>query len=182
MNGFTGIKTAATVELPDAGTVMDPSTWWAWPATPWTDADDGSSRLSEAPAAARATRSTPPAAPCTGADRPAHGQAARPAECSVRDRRARPGRSDLVDLPAHDRRLPRTRPGHRPAADDHPHRRTSHAVPEARREVITLGQTLGKRAADNLAYFDRPGTSNGPPRRSTAVSSIFAAPPSDPET
>ncbi|WP_162139312.1 transposase, partial [Mycobacterium canetti] len=29
-------------------------------------------------------------------------------------------------------------------------------------EVITLGRTLKKRAADVLAYFDRPGTSNGP--------------------
>lgn len=29
-------------------------------------------------------------------------------------------------------------------------------------EVITLGRTLKKRAADELAYFDRPGTSNGP--------------------
>ena len=29
-------------------------------------------------------------------------------------------------------------------------------------EVITLGRTLAKRAADVLAYFDRPGTSNGP--------------------
>ena len=29
-------------------------------------------------------------------------------------------------------------------------------------EVITLGRTLKKRAADVLAYFERPGTSNGP--------------------
>ncbi len=36
------------------------------------------------------------------------------------------------------------------------------AVPMALREVITLGRTLKKRAADILAYFDRPGTSNGP--------------------
>jgi transposase len=28
--------------------------------------------------------------------------------------------------------------------------------------VITLGRTLTKRGADVLAYFDRPGTSNGP--------------------
>jgi transposase len=35
-------------------------------------------------------------------------------------------------------------------------------VPKALREVITLGRTLNKRAADVLAYFDRPGTSNGP--------------------
>jgi transposase len=35
-------------------------------------------------------------------------------------------------------------------------------VPAALTEVITLGRTLTKRAADVLAYFDRPGTSNGP--------------------
>jgi transposase len=38
----------------------------------------------------------------------------------------------------------------------------SHGVPAALTEVITLGRTLNKRAADILAYFDRPGTSNGP--------------------
>lgn len=38
----------------------------------------------------------------------------------------------------------------------------SHGVPTALTELITLGRTLKKRAADVLAYFDRPGTSNGP--------------------
>ena len=38
----------------------------------------------------------------------------------------------------------------------------SHGVPSALTEIITLGRTLTKRAADVLAYFDRPGTSNGP--------------------
>lgn len=38
----------------------------------------------------------------------------------------------------------------------------SSGVPGALREVITLGRTLKKRATDVLAYFDRPGTSNGP--------------------
>jgi transposase len=36
------------------------------------------------------------------------------------------------------------------------------AVPAALTELITLGRTLKRRAADVLAYFDRPGTSNGP--------------------
>ena len=35
-------------------------------------------------------------------------------------------------------------------------------VPAALTELITLGRTLTKRAVDVLAYFDRPGTSNGP--------------------
>ncbi len=38
----------------------------------------------------------------------------------------------------------------------------SHGVPAALRELVTLGRTLRRRAGDVLAYFDRPGTSNGP--------------------
>jgi transposase len=38
----------------------------------------------------------------------------------------------------------------------------SQGVPKALTEIIKLGRTLKKRAADILAYFDRPGTSNGP--------------------
>ena len=38
----------------------------------------------------------------------------------------------------------------------------SRDVPAALSEVTTLGRTLKTRAADILAYFDRPGTSNGP--------------------
>ncbi|MBB6121086.1 transposase [Nocardiopsis algeriensis] len=37
-----------------------------------------------------------------------------------------------------------------------------HGVPSLLTELITLGRTLKKRAADVLAYFERPGTSNGP--------------------
>jgi len=37
-----------------------------------------------------------------------------------------------------------------------------HGVPAALTELVTLGRTLKRRAADVLAYFDRPGTSNGP--------------------
>jgi transposase len=35
-------------------------------------------------------------------------------------------------------------------------------VPKPLQELITLGRTLKKRATDVLAYFDWPGTSNGP--------------------
>jgi len=38
----------------------------------------------------------------------------------------------------------------------------SRGVPAALREVITLGRTPKKRAADVLAHFDLPGISNGP--------------------
>ena len=38
----------------------------------------------------------------------------------------------------------------------------SSGVPAALTEVATLGRTLKRRAGDVLAYFERPGTSNGP--------------------
>jgi transposase len=38
----------------------------------------------------------------------------------------------------------------------------SRDVPAALKELITLGRTLNRRAADMLAYFDGPRTSNGP--------------------
>jgi transposase len=38
----------------------------------------------------------------------------------------------------------------------------SSGVPKALVELTKLGRTLKKRAADVLAYFDRPSTSNGP--------------------
>jgi len=38
----------------------------------------------------------------------------------------------------------------------------SHDVPAGLTELITLGRTLKRRATDVLAYFERPGTSNGP--------------------
>src|SRR6266540_7460923 len=57
-----------------------------------------------------------------------------------------------------------SRPDHvRPARYTRP--RSHRAVarpPAALTEVITLGRTLAKRAADMLAYFEVPGTSNAP--------------------
>jgi hypothetical protein len=38
----------------------------------------------------------------------------------------------------------------------------SHDVPTALTELRRLGRTLKQRALDVPAYFDRPGTSNGP--------------------
>ncbi|NQX14262.1 ISL3 family transposase, partial [Microbacteriaceae bacterium VKM Ac-2855] len=38
----------------------------------------------------------------------------------------------------------------------------SSGVPRVLKELVTLGRTMKARAADVLAYFDRPGTSNGP--------------------
>ena len=38
----------------------------------------------------------------------------------------------------------------------------SAGIPKALTELVTLGRTLKQRADDVLAYFERPGTSNGP--------------------
>jgi Transposase len=54
----------------------------------------------------------------------------------------------------------------------------SAGVPAALSEVITLGRTLKKRAVDVLAYFDRPGTSNGPTEAINGRLEHSAAPPS----
>jgi transposase len=51
----------------------------------------------------------------------------------------------------------------------------SHGVPAALTELRTLGRILKQRAGDVLAYLERPGTSNAPPKRSTAASNISAA-------
>ena len=68
----------------------------------------------------------------------------------------------MSHLSADDHRLPRPRP--------HPSPRSLTAlidclrqgVPTALVELRRLGRTLTQRAGDVLAYFDRPGTSNGP--------------------
>jgi hypothetical protein len=60
-------------------------------------------------------------------------------------------------------------------------------VPVALSEVNTLGRTLKKRAADALAYFEGPGTSNGTSNGPTEaingrLSNTSTAPPSDSAT
>lgn len=50
-----------------------------------------------------------------------------------------------------------------PGLDDCPGKPADgRGVPAALTEITALGRTLKRRAADVLAYFDRPGTSNGP--------------------
>lgn len=54
MDRFTGFKTAAAEQLPDA--VMVPSTSPGWPPTPWTGTDAGYSLRSTDTVAPRPTR------------------------------------------------------------------------------------------------------------------------------
>ena len=72
------------------------------------------------------------------------------------------GRGHLERLPAHDRRLPPPEPAPRPELMARLIDSISTGVPKALAEITKLGRTLKKRAADVLAYFDRPSTSNGP--------------------
>ena len=54
----------------------------------------------------------------------------------------------------------------------------SHSFPAQLIEITTLGRTLKRRAADVLAYFDSPGTSNVRPKPSTGDWNTYAAVPS----
>lgn len=61
-------------------------------------------------------------------------------------------------LPAHHRGLPRRRE----SSLGYGHRHPQHRGAPVLTELITLGRILRRRASDILAYFDRPGTLNGP--------------------
>ena len=65
IDGFTGFKTAATEEIPEATTVMDPFHVSDWAGTPSIGAADESSSNCTGTAAAPATRCTVPVALCT---------------------------------------------------------------------------------------------------------------------
>ena len=179
MDGFTGFKTATAEELPDAVAVMDPFHVVRLAG----DALDRCRRRVQQAIHGHRGRKDDPLYRArrtlhTGADLLTDKQQDRLAR-AVRRRRPRRGRGDLGDLPADDRRLPRTRPTPGPRADGQADRLGQPRRPAALSEIITLGRTLKKRAADVLAYFDRPGTSpTARPRRSTDGSSTSAAPPS----
>ncbi|MGK9281257.1 ISL3 family transposase [Micrococcus sp. Mcc89] len=162
MDGFTGFKTAAVEELPDVTTVMDPFhvTRLAGEAL-----DECRRRVQLAIHGHRGRKGDPLYAArrtlCTGAD-------------LLTDKRTDRLRALFAD-DAHveveatwgiyQRMI---------AAYRHEDRRRgrelmakliadiSTGVPKALVEITKLGRTLKKRAADVLAYFDRPGTSNGP--------------------
>ena len=162
MDGFTGFKTAASEEVPVAVAVMDPFHVVRLAG----DALDRCRRRVQqnlhGHRGRKATRSTARVGRCI----PAPG-------CSPRNRQHR--LDALFDVDEHaevevtwwiyQRMI---------AAYRHPDRAKgrelmvklidsiSHGVPAALVEIVTLGRTLKKRAADVLAYFDRPGTSNGP--------------------
>jgi len=162
MDGFSGFKTATTEELPEAATVMDP---FHVVRLSGNALDDCRRRIQVATCGHRG-RKTDPLYACrrtlhTGVDLLTDRQKARLAALFTGDIH--------VEVEATWHMYQRA-----VAAYREPDRTKGRAmmaalidtlsagVPKPLTELITLGRTLTKRAVDVLAYFDRPGTSNGP--------------------
>lgn len=162
MDGFTGFKTATTEELPDATAVMDPSHVIRLAG----DALDQCRRRVQQDLRGHRGRATDPLYRArrtlhTGLDLLTARQKTRLETLFAGD--------DHVEVETtwgiYQKMI---------AAYREPDRATGRirmqavidaigsGVPAALKEVIVVGRTLNKRAADILAYFDRPGTSNGP--------------------
>jgi transposase len=162
MDGFTGFKTAATEELPDAVAVMDPFHVVRLAG----DALDRCRRRVQQDLHGHRGRTGDPLYSArrtlhTGADLLTDKQTRRLKELFAAD--------EHVEVEAtwgiYQRMIAAYREPERARARTSMQQlinSISHGVPAALSEVITLGRTLKKRAADVLAYFDRPGTSNGP--------------------
>ncbi len=162
MDGFTGFKTATTEELPDAVAVMDPFHVVRLAG----DAMDQCRRRIQQIIHGHRGRAGDPLYSArrtlhTGADLLTDKQKARIAELFANDEHVQLEATWAIYqqmISAY--REPERAKGRQVMATliD----AVSHGVPNVLSEVITLGRTLKKRADDVLAYFDRPGTSNGP--------------------
>ncbi len=162
MDGFTGFKTATTEELPDAVAVMDP---FHVVRLAGDALDKCRRRVQQAIHGHRGRKGDP----LYSARRTLHTGAGLLTD-KQKDRLAALFADDAhVEVQATWGIYQRMIDAYR-EEDRHSGRElmvkliasVSHGVPKVLSEVITLGRTLNKRAADVLAYFDRPGTSNGP--------------------
>jgi len=162
MDGFTGFKTATTEELPDAVAVMDPfhAVRLAGQAL-----DECRRRVQQDTCGHRGRQGDPlyraRRTLQTGADLLTAKQKERIATLFADDAHVEVEATwgiyqTMVAAYRHPDRVKGRQLMTRLIAS------VSSGVPGALKEVITLGRTLKKRAADVLAYFDRPGTSNGP--------------------
>lgn len=162
MDGFTGFKTAAAETVPDAVAVMDPFHVVALAG----DALDRCRQRVQQDALGHRGRSGDPLygirrALRTGADLLTERQQQRLAAVFADDRHAEVEATwGIYQRIVAAYRNPDRRAGRAEL------RATitaiSHGIPATLTELITLGRTLKRRAGDVLAYFDRPGTSNGP--------------------
>jgi transposase len=162
MDGFTGFKTATTEEVPDAVAVMDP---FHVVRLAGNALDDCRRRVQQHVLGRRGRNGDP----LYGARRTLHTGAELLTDKQTDRLRALFCADEHVEIEATWGVYQRMIAAYR--QPDRAKGRTmmqalrvliSAGVPTALQEVITLGRTLKKRAADILAYFDRPGTSNGP--------------------
>ena len=162
MDGFTGFKTATTEELPDAVAVMDP---FHVVRLAGEALDQCRRRVQHTTCGHRGRAGDPLFASRrtlhTGADLLTDKQRQRLDELFATDEHV----AVEVTWGVYQKMIAAYRD------PDRTHGRTlmaalidalSHNVPTVLSEITTLGRTLKRRAADILAYFDRPGTSNGP--------------------
>ena len=162
MDGFTGFKTAAAEELPDAAAVMDP---FHVVRLAGDALDECRRRVQQAIHGHRGRKHDPLYSARrtlhTGAGLLTSKQTARLTDLFATDQH--------VEVEAtwgiYQRMITAYREPDRAQGRKLMQQlinSVSPSVPAALTEIITLGRTLTKRAADILAYFDRPGTSNGP--------------------
>ena len=162
MDGFTGFKTATTEELPDAVAVLDP---FHVIRLAGDALDQCRRRVQQAIHGHRGRKGDPLYSARrtlhTGADLLTDKQKARLAALFATEEH------DHVEATwkVYQRMIAAYRHPDRAKGRDLMNKlidSVSHSIPAAPKEVATLGRTLKRRAADVLAYFDRPGTSNGP--------------------
>jgi transposase len=162
MDGFTGFKTAAAEELPDAVAVMDP---FHVVRLAGQALDECRRRVQQATRGHRGRKTDPlyraRRTLHTGADLLTDKQKNRLTDLFTSD--------EHVEVEAtwgiYQRMIAAYREPDRTRGRELMQKlihSVSRGVPAALTEVTTIGRTLNKRAADILAYFDRPGTSNGP--------------------
>jgi transposase len=162
MDGFTGFKTATTEELPDAVAVMDPFHVVRLAG----DALDKCRRRIQQHLHGHRGRTGDPLYSArrtlhTGTSLLTDKQKARLDALFADDAHA----AVEITWAAYQRMITAYREPDRARGRDLMNKlitSLSSGVPAALAELRTLGRTLTQRATDVLAYFDRPGTSNGP--------------------
>ncbi len=162
MDGFTGFKTATTEELPDAVTVLDPFHAVRLAG----DALDECRRRVQQTLHGHRGRADDPLYRArrtlhTGLDLLTTRQKARLEALFAGDEHVEVEATWAVYqrmIAAYREPKPAEGKARMQAVID----ALSSGVPAALTELAVLGRTLKKRAPDILAYFDRPGTSNGP--------------------
>ncbi len=162
MDGFTGYKTAAAEEIPQAVAVMDP---FHVARLAGNAVDECRRRIQLATCGHRGRKSDPlyqaRRTLLTGSDLLTDKQTNRLDALFADDRHVQVQTTWAIyqEVIAAYRHPDRVAGRKRMAALIS---MLSAGVPTVLAEAVTLGRTLKSRAADVLAYFDRPGTSNGP--------------------